>query len=228
MEEFKKGLFSGFVSSLVLSPFDLVRTWYQLQSGTVRNLKWSGMRRAALGSCASQPFFWGVYFGVKRVKIADIPDQVRIWSDAMVASWVTNPLFVFRTRVQSLELMNDTVFKVFRDTFSLRNPWTRGLSITAIHNLQFVPMTYINEYLKKYWGGNIIDDICRGSVSKLVAGTMLYPWEVYRTNVRMKGTFSIREFIRLRSLFGGYLFYVIRSVPQTGLTLGLYENVLKK
>ena len=232
MEEFRKGMISGIVSSVVCSPLDLLRTRWQL-GGNETKFTMNTYGRSLLGSLSSQPPFWALYFSIKKItKDMEIP--LNNWIQPTIASILTNPLFLFRTRIQSLEYISIGSKQLAINTYNMRDKWSRGVSVSAVHNLQFIPLVATNDFLLR----NISNDtsctdnlwyehlLC-GSVAKLVSGTMFYPFEVYRTNLRVHVDYDMNMFVSRgwRYWSGGYLAYLMRSVPQTGITLGLFYTM---
>ena len=233
MEEFRKGLVSGIVSSIICSPLDLIRTRWQL-GGKETNFTMKIYGRSLVGSLSSQPPFWALYFSIKKIT-NDIEIPLKNWIQPTIASVLTNPLFLFRTRIQSLDYVSFGITKLAINTYNMRDKWSRGVSVSAVHNLQFVPLVATNDFLLK----NISNDtactdgikwyehlLC-GSVAKLVSGTIFYPFEVYRTNLRIHTDYNIKTFVYSGWRFwsGGYLAYLVRSVPQTGITLGMFYTL---
>jgi len=227
MEEFRKGLISGIVSSIICSPLDLVRTRWQM-GGKETTFTVRTYGRSLLGSLTSQPPFWALYFSIKKIT-KDIEIPLKDWIQPTIASVLTNPLFLFRTRIQSLEYVSIGTSKLAINTYNTRDKWTRGVSVSSVHNLQFIPLVATNDFLLRNICANNMwyEHLLCGSVAKLVSGTIFYPFEVYRTNLRVHADYNMNKFVSSgwRYWSGGYLAYLMRSVPQTGITLGMFYTL---
>ena len=206
-ERFKKGFTSGMISSMICSPLDMVRTRLQL------NEKWSFnsklFKRSLIGCCVSQPFFWGVFWSVRDV----VPhNAIEPWVSSSIASFFCNPLFVLRTKLQaegSQTFVNE-VGGIVRSPTS----WYKGYGITIVHNAQFIGIIPLQKRLNNY----VDNTIFTSGLSKLCIGTLFYPLELARTLRRMD---RLKEFRFGPEIFRGYSAYMLRTVPQTAIALGL-------
>lgn len=128
---FAAGVGSGFLSSIICAPLDLMRTRMQVwgevgaevgQATPTQAIQeilhkegWRGMFRGLGATLVTVPLFWGVYFPLYdetkhkvRVAYPDIHPAVVHCSSAVftgaIADIICNPLFVIRTRVQTQAL----------------------------------------------------------------------------------------------------------------------------
>lgn len=128
---FAAGIGSGFLSSIICAPLDLVRTrmqvWGEVGSSATQTTPtqaikeilqregWRGMFRGLGATLVTVPLFWGVYFPLYdetkhkvRVAYPELHPAVVHCGSAVftgaIADIICNPLFVIRTRVQTQAL----------------------------------------------------------------------------------------------------------------------------
>ncbi len=220
-KEFVNGLISGTVTALLLSPLDAIRVQQQLNEKMIITRK--TFIRAGLGCVSAQPLFWSLFWGFRQnIKQTDIPAPAQALITSCASSTLCNPFFCFRTRISSTSTFDKSIGSVWRETMKLKDRWTRGLGTTFFHNIQFAALIPLTEYIRKP-RDSLPVTICKTAAAKAIVGTVWYPSEVYRSEVRMGSNTSPREFLTLnkQSVFWrGYGIFLLRSVPQTALALG--------
>ncbi len=220
--EFINGLISGTFTALFLSPLDAIRVQKQLNEKMLISRK--TFFRAGLGCMASQPLFWSLFWGFKQnLKNTPIPTLAQPLLSSCVASAICNPLFCFRTRVSSTTNFEKSNLDVWRDTWNLKDKWTRGLGTTFVHNIQFSALFPLTEYLHNPKHDTLATTICKTAVAKTIVGTLWYPSEVYRSERRMGSNISPFNFLTHNNqavFWRGYGIFLLRTVPQTALALG--------
>ena len=206
-EKFKKGFTGGMISSIICSPLDMVRT--RLQLNEKWNLNTKMFKRSLIGCMASQPFFWGTFWSVRNV----VPQSpIEPWISSSIASFFCNPLFVLRTKLQAEG--SQTLVNEFMNIAKSPTSWYKGYGMTMVHNVQFIGIIPLQKRFNNY----VDNTIFTSGLSKLCVGTLFYPLERARTLRRMD---RLREFRFGPEIFRGYSAYILRTVPQTAIALGL-------
>ena len=164
-----------------------------------------------------------VLYGKQNLKNTPIPTLAQPLLSSCVASALCNPLFCFRTRVSSTTNFEKSQLVVWRDTWNLKDKWTRGLGTTFFHNIQFSALIPLTEYLHNPKHDTLTTTICKTAVAKTIVGTLWYPSEVYRSERRMGSNISPFKFLTHNNqavFWRGYGIFLLRTVPQTALALG--------
>ena len=239
---FEKGIISGIVSSVFCSPLDVLRTRYQISgesrpliSNYRKILKTEGsqvIKTGILSNVCCVPIWWGFYHHINNdLKQRGLPIGVDIFIAGNISSFITNPLFIMRTRMLS-GMYNDHVIKnIFRIAKVDRmRSFTKGYLTTVGHNTQLCVVMPLFE-----WGKvNLTDEtnyyyplhiICISAISKLIGGTIFYPTEVIRARIRQNhGNLNLKEvFNSSFKPFSGYKAHALRSIPATVCALTTYE-----
>ena len=240
---FQKGIISGSVSCIVCSPFDVLRTRYQISgkslpvidtySALFRKEGISLIRTGIKSNMCCIPVWWGLYhqtYTLLKTK------NVWIGWDAFIAgnvsSLITNPLFVLRTRMLSglygEHVSQNVVNMIKTDRLRL---FTKGYLSTVAHNCQLsviMPLfdcgkENLSNKESKYYTYQIM---LISAVSKFIGGSIFYPTEVIRSRIRQSsGKMSFKDVIFNKSFkpFSGYKVHTIRSIPATVSALTVYE-----
>ena len=242
MHEFNKGLLSGLFSSIVCSPFDLVKTRYQV-SGTnasyISTLRQAYRKEGAgaiyngfVGNVISVPTWWALYWPLyeQMKKHENLSKGTPAMVAGNIASFILNPVFVLRTRIHNSTSINymALVREMRREKIAT---FTKGYASTVIHNSQL----YINIPLYEYLRANYTSDddpwkipkvALFSGFSKMVGGSLIYPVEVIRTRIRESlDPTNIKKVIFDPSFrpFAGYIPYLLRSIPSAASAFVMYE-----
>jgi hypothetical protein len=242
MHEFNKGLFSGLFSSIVCSPFDLVKTRYQV-SGT--NASYISTIRQAyrkegmgafyngfVGNVISVPIWWALYWPLyeEMKKHESLSKGTQAVIAGNIASLVSNPIFVLRTRIHNSTSTNYmTLFREMRRERAAT--FTKGYASTVIHNAQLYINMPLYEFLKENYTSDedpwrIAKVALFSGFSKMVGGSLIYPIEVVRSRIRdLREPTSIKNIVLDPSFrpYAGYIPYLLRSVPSAASAFVMYE-----
>ena len=246
MNNFTAGISSSLLSSIIVSPLDVLRTRNQAFNiynkgilTTLNNVfKKEGIKgwgRGLPGTILSTPFFWAVYLPFYEFLKEN---EWGVISRSIIASYtgsiVCNPLFVFKNRLQVISVQGGNIKNVIKDMKRLGlSSFRIGLPLTLFGNLQFTIKMPIYEHLKTYpdYGYPNAKILASSIVGKTIANTIFYPHEVLRTIVRIDNTKrSIKEIVQyimkkdgVKGFYRGFYFNTVRTVPFTCLTFFFYE-----
>ena len=218
---FLAGFVGGLASSVLLSPLDALRIQHQLNEKTLIDKQI--LSRAVVGCVSAQPAFWSIFWGTRNLIRDKVDKNLEPWISSNAASTLCNPLFCFRTRICSQDNLKHSVKTVWKDTMSLKDRWTRGLGATYFHNVQFAYLVPLVEMMRNPEKDTATSTILKTAVAKVIVGTIWYPIEVFRTFKRMGQDKGIYEFVFSKEkgvFWRGYPIFLIRSVPQTAISLG--------
>ncbi|TMS35885.1 hypothetical protein L596_003178 [Steinernema carpocapsae] len=166
-----------------------------------------------------------------------------------VAASVINPVWLVKTRLQLHEgpiTIVDCIRRIYR------NEGIRGFykGVTASYMgisetmIQFVLYEYLRQSIDDRIGmsnengdkkaSNFISCMISGGIAKFIACVIAYPHEVVRTRLREENTATKGFFSTLaklynegyRSMYRGMGVQLMRTVPNTAITLGTYELVV--
>ena len=242
MHEFNKGIISGLFSSIICSPFDLIKTRYQV-SGT--NISYISTLRQVygkegagalyngfVGNVISVPTWWGIYWTFYEVmkKNENLSNGSQAMIAGNIASFILNPIFVLRTRIHNSTNMNymSLIREMRRENIST---FTKGYATTIVHNSQLFVNIPIYEFLRDNYTSDddpwkMVKIAVFSGFSKAVGGTLIYPIEVIRTRIReTRKTTNIKKIIMEPSFrpFAGYIPYLLRSIPSSASAFVMYE-----
>jgi hypothetical protein len=240
---FQKGIISGSVSCIVCSPFDVLRTRYQI-SGTSLPIietystlfKKEGTTLIKTGIKSNIyciPIWWGMYHHTNNFLKSK---NVWIGWDAFIAgnisSLVTNPLFVLRTRMLSGlygdRISTNIVNMIKTDGVKI---FTKGYMSTVIHNGQLSVIMPLFDWGKDNFSNKeskfyTYQIMVISAIAKFIGGSIFYPTEVIRSRIRQSSKqMNFKEVIYCASFkpFSGYKVHTIRSIPATVSALTVYE-----
>jgi solute carrier family 25 protein 38 len=166
---------------------------------------------------------------------------------ALVACTALQPLDVLKTRLQQPQQQQQSVGKrlslLSQCTFIIRNEgvlalW-KGLTPTLLRNVPGSAVYFLLlQQSKKYSSGSNFDNLLLvGSFSRVVAGTLVMPLTVIKTQYEstLYQHHSILEAFRtiirtngFRGLFAGFYATVLRDAPYAGIYISLYEHLKQK
>jgi solute carrier family 25 folate transporter 32 len=232
---------ASMMSVLCTQPMDVVKTQYQvarLNSSNPRTTKIikniattsgiKGFYRGIGPSLISYPIFWGAYFPIKNYNFEpsgyNLVDKFIVACGASsIASTITNPLFVIKTRVQTLDTNYSQSNNQDKSNYkklckSIYNEegikgFYKGLKPTIINNTKLGIQFPLYEYFKKETNSIIL----ASGLAKAFASTIFYPMDLIRVNQRdtiknisiMKTTKQIYKKSGIIGFYRGVLIYNI-------------------
>lgn len=259
MSDFAIGFSSSVLSSTIIYPFDIIKTNFQVARYRNQNLSFLNICRIiyrinGLGgfykglnvSLMSQPIFYGSYFQTKKYKHL-IPSTGYEFSDkfiapfvcGMISSTIANPFFVMRTRIQSEILnKNDSIKVINMGKDILKNEgfkgFFKGIGTTCLNNSKLVIQFPLYDHVKEQ---NSINDsklngLYASFISKGIANTVFYPFDLIRTNQRNSTTkLTIKESAKhiykesgIIGFYRGSLLYNSVSIPTFMLFMFFFET----
>ena len=195
-------LLNGFgaaaIAMYATHPVDTVKTQYQAgkQYSNVRSIirniyqrqGISGFFKGCGSTLPTYPVFWGVFFAIKHQQIKysnnhTINSIATNFLASAIASIICNPLFVLKTRKQTLISKNQISGSYFREinliykTDGIRG-FGKGLPVTLLSNLRLVIQFPLYDMIMVRTLQNIF---LSSFVSKLTVNTLFYPTNIIGT-----------------------------------------------
>lgn len=160
-----------------------------------------------------------------------IATLLRGYISAAVGSVLSNPFHVVRIRAQSRILRPQntpiTLYHIYKmEGITVLN---RGLNATLVKNWELGIIVCVHEYLSDHY---LLPAYITSGIGKMIATTITYPIDSYRTARRFDSTFSHRKILRNfvkqpQNMYKGYWLYVARSIPATVIAFHIRENFSK-
>lgn len=255
MNEFLVSTFSSIISSTVVYPIDLLKTQIQvnqvkninknvfrLSKNIYRNQGVRGFFNGLTPFVGSYPFFWGTYFYMNQYKL-DVSSNVycnkmfNAFTSATVASVLTNPLFVLKTRLQTDSLSNQTDTLTNRQHIKniIQNEgvlgFYKGLSTTVGSHTKLAVQFPMYDLLKEKGYSTFYASL----IAKTVTSTVFYPLDLIRTNQRdskekLKFVDAYKTVIRnkgVAGLYKGVILYNMVTAPNFILMMVLIDKFNK-
>ena len=239
-------MFTGFTSAVVAMymthPFDTIKIQYQADQqsrkiGTlVSNIyKYQGLGGFFKGcgtTLPTYPIFWGLFFSIKNqnTKFCQEPILNSILTNLIassIASVICNPLFVLKTRKQTLvtkdasdtnKLVTISYLQEIKSIYKKDGTrgFCKGLPITLVSNLRLIFQFPLYDWIMAKSSNNIF---LASIISKITANTLFYPTNIVGTIQRDSATkLSIKNSIQnlyqtygLKGFYRGLLIYNISS-----------------
>lgn len=194
--EFMIGSVSSIIASSLTYPIDLIKTNYQIANSQtykpntteiIKNIYRTGgcpgFYKGVSSTLMTYPLFWGVFFQTK--------DYTNVMVASSVASFVTNPLFVLKTRFQTNSNMK--YYHLIDDIYKKEgiNGFYKGFRSTLANNtklwIQFplydkIKMELDNNRHNIHNRHNNI--VVASLLSKIISSSIYYPTDLIRTNQR--------------------------------------------
>ncbi len=244
------GGIAGTMSASILAPFDVVKTRMQssefqggLYTTTKQILKkdgfkgfYRGLSPTLMGTIPSKSIYFFIYNKSKETFHPKLGDNIQ--SNALSATCAglsvtlcTNPLWAIRTRLQ-LSTTKQTLLKVCKELYlekGLRAFYV-GAGVSTFGTIESAIQFGLYEEFKRYE----LSPFVSGSISKLIASTLMYPHEVIRTRLRQKNAkYSgiLNTAVRIvreegyLNLYSGCTAHLMRTVPNAALMLTFYELI---
>jgi hypothetical protein len=241
---------SSIISSSVVYPIDLVKTQFQRTRITQSNITVNklilqlfnkrgplGFYRGMTSHLLTYPIFWGVYFQSSSIDV-NVSEYkycnkfIKSMIGSSIASGITNPLFVIKTRLQLENRHNINRISypsLIRYIYNNEGVFgfTKGLKSTLINNtklgLQFPLYDYLMEYINNVF--------LSSGLAKITASSIYYPFDIVRTNQRDSNIrLSITEALRkiyinngIRGFYKGVMLYNLVTGPNFIIMMILKE-----
>jgi hypothetical protein len=241
--EFAIGTVSSVISYSLTYPIDVIKTNYQIlnlkQKPVVRdvvkqiyqNNGFSGYYRGIGSTLMTYPLFWGIFFQTNT--------QTNVFVASGVASLVTNPLFVLKTRFQSVSHNNESsnqrtsYLNLTKNIY--RNEGIGGffkgyLSTMANNTKLWIQFLAYDEVNKR------TDNIAISSmIAKIFSSSIYYPTDLIRTNQRnLKVSMNMFEVSKsiynangIRGFYNGIILYNAISIPSFCIMMSCRDYIKK-
>lgn len=248
VDDLLAGLTSGFATTIVTHPLDVIKIRLQLSQDsfatTLRNLHgqyYRGIMPNLIGNISA----WGIYFALygefKRYINTSTP-SVNFFTASILSgvstSILTNPIWVLKTRIlgtNEYKSMLDGIQQMLHQEGVLS--FWKGTIPSLFQVFQASLQITIYDNIKRHF--NIHDDlttIYASSTSKIISTLIMYPTQVVRArlqNSHAKTTITtvIQELYstgRLRAFYRGLSANILRVVPATCITFVVYEKVKRQ
>ena len=255
--EFIASLVSSSCASICTHPIDIIKTQFQVTrlrkkrtqtkvTTLIRNLyKQKGFRgffNGVASNLLTYPIFWAVFFQTKKMlpttsdnKYADKFTQYLAASG--IGSIIANPLFVLKTRFQTLNLKRPVdahksyahlVQKIYRNE-GLRG-FYKGLTFSLINNTKITIQFPLYDTLIEQGYGVLYAAL----ISKTVSTTIFYPFDLFRIIQRnspkklkilgiAKKVYSTHG---LRGFYKGVMLYNLTSTPNFVIMMCLKDAIV--
>ena len=242
------GLVGNILSITLSHPIDVIKTNYQVSNDSTRNIvtkiyKQYGCRgfyRGLSENLSCFPIFWFVFFQMKNYKFTSfgtITDKfMSSYVAANIGSLITCPLFVLKVRQQTSPY--DNRVNIIGNIYKLNGlrGFYKGYCATTINNTKLgIQFSLYDIILNKLDVNTNINIIIASFISKTIASTLLYPFDLVRikqrhsiTPLRMLTVFSsIYCNNGLLGFYRGLLHYNYFSITNFVLMMVIIENIKK-
>lgn len=233
-------LLSGFLSATVAMytthPFDTIKIQYQadklnrrvptLVSNIYKYQGLSGFFKGCGSTLPTYPIFWGLFFAIKDNKhqVSKWPmlnSIIKTFIASTIASVICNPLFVLKTRKQTLATKDLKAGSYLQEIKSIYlsdgiRGFGKGLPVTLWSNFRLIFQFPLYEWLMMQTSGSIL---ISSVVSKVTANTLFYPTNIIGTIQRdYLEKLTIRSCIKqlydthgIKGFYRGLLLYNLSS-----------------
>jgi hypothetical protein len=229
MNEFKIGLISGFISSFVCNPLDVIRVHYQTDT-KISNINFKFLYRGINNTLITVPTFWSIYFPFyNKFKFDYNFNYTAGYIAGNIASTITCPLFFIKqknqlqTNFKILDYYNKNGFK----------PFYNALISTYLINLSLlIQIPLYDNFKSKLINYNTFDIFFITLLSKTIATSITYPFDTIRTIKRENINLSNFEIIKKLNknyinFYKGFNIYLLRSLPYHASIFCTYEYLKK-
>jgi len=187
-----------------------------------------GFFKGCVSTLSTYPIFWGIFFSIKNqnpIFCQWVPLNYILVNGAAatIASTLCNPLFVLKTRKQTLATKQNAACSYFKEMQSIHKVdglkgFTKGLGVTLISNVRLICQFPIYDLTMLHTGQNIL---MASIVSKTIANSVFYPTNIIGTIQRdLPNKNSIRSVAKqlyktngIRGFYKGILLYNLASCP---------------
>lgn len=229
------GLTSNILSTTLVHPIDVIKTNFQISriekqnnvkniiAKTYRDFGIRGFYKGLTPNILTYPIFWGIFFQTRNKKI-NITEHYEInkflvsFGSACFASFIANPLFVLKVRLQSQNKLNKkTYFGTIKEIYKSSGiiGYYRGMSATIFNNFKLGIQFPLYDYLKSKTDkltSPFASVLISSSLSKIISSTPLYPLDLIRVIQRNSGSLNILQ--------------IFNNIVKKDGYFGLYRGVL--
>jgi solute carrier family 25 (mitochondrial folate transporter), member 32 len=235
--EFVYGFCANLVSTTICHPIDVIKTNYQINKSSINNnIKniydfrgVKGFYRGLGTNILTFPIFWGVYFQTNKIaKEKNINPIISYYIAGMIGSFIANPFFVIKTRVQ---LHNIPIIETIKTTYKNGGIYSfyRGLNATLLNNSKLGIQFPLYDYLKD----NYMNVPTASLISKVISTSILYPMDLIRVKQRssdipisiLKISFDIFNTNGFRGFYRGIILYNMISTPNFVIMMCTMEYI---
>ena len=253
------GLIAGATSSIATWPLCVIQVQRQIYGhiktqkagdGKILHLIWNiyskqgipGFYRGVSKGIWAYSLFYGSFFYTNDLlrtfsKDAGVNDSpililLRSYIAAGIGSIISNPHHVVRVRCQSSLLQQSHRPTNIREIWRKEGPGalTKGLRTTLIKNWEISIVMTIHDYLSNQYD---YPAYFSSGIGKLVATSITYPLDSYRTIQRFDPSLSMRQILSNfretpKKIYWGYGAYLCRSVPATIIAFNVQSLLTRK
>jgi solute carrier family 25 folate transporter 32 len=240
------GILSNTFSTTVIHPIDVIKTNYQVaiknnpqKINNIIKLKWrnGGLKNFYRGlspNILTYPIFWGVFFEGRKYNFYLFKNRYlnnfsQYFLLANFASTITNPLFVIKTKLQTVNRRKD-IFNMLKDIYrynGLRG-FFKGYLATILNNLklgiQFPLYDHFKDFNRKiaFFDKNEKINIAFSStLSKLISSSITYPLDLIRliqrgSNLKISIIDIVKNVYKREGIIGLYRGILLYNFVSTG------------
>jgi solute carrier family 25 folate transporter 32 len=227
--EFTIGTVSSIISYSLTYPIDAIKTNFQIAnlkqkpviSDVVKQIYSThgirGYYRGISSTLITYPLFWGIFFQTNA--------QTNVFVASTAASLFTNPLFVLKTRFQSMshnhQLTNQRLsyFNLTKNIYQNEGigGFFKGFGSSVANNTKLWIQFPLYDEMNKRTNNVVVSSM----VAKIASATIYYPTDLIRTNQRnLKESKSMLEVGKsiykangIKGFYSGVLLYNLISIP---------------
>lgn len=226
--EFTIGTVSSIISYSLTYPIDVIKTNYQIAnlkqkpiiSNVVKQIYSThgitGYYRGVGSTLMTYPLFWGMFFQTNA--------HTNVFVASGVASFVTNPLFVLKTRFQSTShnyesINQQSYLNLTKNIY--RNEGIRGFFKGFVSTMANNTKLWIQFYAYDEMNKKTNNVVASSMIAKIFSSTIYYPTDLIRTNQRnLKENMNIVEVGKsiykangIKGFYNGVVLYNAISIP---------------
>lgn len=246
------GITSSTLATFILHPIDVIKTRYQISrlkkpttvQYTITSIYKNGFKSFYKGlgpNLGTYPIFWSVYFQTNSIQFEPTDNTftnkfLKAQISACIASTISNPLFVFKTRAQT----NNSGIKYSKLASNMiKNEgilgFYKGLGSTLLNNTKLGIQMPLYDYLHKNNELTLNNSLLSSLISKGICTTLFYPFDLVRVNQRNEQTkLSIANGFKnayknggIIGLYRGVLLYNLISTPNFVLMMW-FKDIIEK
>ncbi|VDD90973.1 unnamed protein product [Enterobius vermicularis] len=207
---------------------------------------YKGLGPNVVGVAPSKAVYFYTYSSCKRffndvecfVPNSAMVHMISAASAGFVAATAVNPIWLVKTRLQLHKgplTINQCIRRVFKNE-GIKG-FYRGVTASYVGISETVIQFVMYEHLRNLLLSKMdfINFMIAGGLAKFFACVAAYPHEVVRTRLREEHSkasgffstlFSIYRFEGFKALYRGLAVQLMRTVPNTAITMGVYELVV--